>query len=121
GLAPAPGLSGAHWRRAFTALEGTGDASARAWVLQAAALYGIGVGRWAEVQERRGGGGGVGGRDRPPARRPAAAGRDHRPAGLGAVLPGRAGRRVAGAGRAGPARPPERARRPPRPRRGARR
>jgi class 3 adenylate cyclase/tetratricopeptide (TPR) repeat protein len=45
-------LAEAYLRRAFAALEGTGDASARAWVLQAAALYGIGVGRWAEVQER---------------------------------------------------------------------
>jgi class 3 adenylate cyclase/tetratricopeptide (TPR) repeat protein len=45
-------LAEAYLRRAFAALEGTGDASARAWVLQAAALYGIGVGRWAEVKER---------------------------------------------------------------------
>ena len=45
-------LAEAYLRRAFAALEGTGDASARAWVLQAAALYGVGVGRWAEVRER---------------------------------------------------------------------
>src|SRR5919107_1498972 len=45
-------LAEAYLRRAFAALEGTGDASARAWVLQAAALYGVGLGRWAEVQER---------------------------------------------------------------------
>ena len=45
-------LAEAYLRRAFSALEGTGDASARAWVLQAAALYGVGVGRWTEVQER---------------------------------------------------------------------
>jgi class 3 adenylate cyclase/tetratricopeptide (TPR) repeat protein len=45
-------LAEAYLRRAFAALEGTGDASARAWVLQAAALYGIGVGRWAEVRRQ---------------------------------------------------------------------
>jgi class 3 adenylate cyclase/tetratricopeptide (TPR) repeat protein len=45
-------LAEAYLRRAFAALEGTGDASARAWVLQAAALYGVGVGRWAEVQRQ---------------------------------------------------------------------
>jgi class 3 adenylate cyclase/tetratricopeptide (TPR) repeat protein len=52
GLLARHGLAEAYLRRAFAALEGTGDASARAWVLQAAALYGIGVGRWAEVHER---------------------------------------------------------------------
>ncbi|HZB59819.1 MAG TPA: AAA family ATPase, partial [Actinomycetota bacterium] len=36
---------------AFAALEGTGDPSARAAVLQSAALYKLGVGRWAEVSE----------------------------------------------------------------------
>jgi class 3 adenylate cyclase/tetratricopeptide (TPR) repeat protein len=45
-------LAEAYLRRAFAALEGTGDTSARAWVLQASALYGVGVGRWAEVRER---------------------------------------------------------------------
>jgi class 3 adenylate cyclase/tetratricopeptide (TPR) repeat protein len=42
-------LAEAYLRRAFAAVDGTDDASARSWVLQAAALYGIGVGRWAEV------------------------------------------------------------------------
>ncbi len=36
---------------AFAALEGAGDPSARASVLQSAALYKLGVGRWAEVSE----------------------------------------------------------------------
>jgi class 3 adenylate cyclase/tetratricopeptide (TPR) repeat protein len=45
-------LAEAYLRRAFDALEGTGDASARAWVLQAAALYGVGVGRWPEVRRQ---------------------------------------------------------------------
>ena len=36
---------------AFAALEGAGDPSARAAVLQSAALYKLGVGRWAEVSE----------------------------------------------------------------------
>jgi class 3 adenylate cyclase/tetratricopeptide (TPR) repeat protein len=45
-------LAEAYLRRAFAVLEGTGDASARSWVLQAAALYGVGVGRWAEVQRQ---------------------------------------------------------------------
>jgi class 3 adenylate cyclase/tetratricopeptide (TPR) repeat protein len=43
-------LAEAYLGRAFTTLAGTDDASARGWVLQAAALYGIGVGRWPEVQ-----------------------------------------------------------------------
>jgi class 3 adenylate cyclase/tetratricopeptide (TPR) repeat protein len=43
-------LADGYLRRAFAALEGTDDPSARAWVLQAAALYGVGVGRWAEVR-----------------------------------------------------------------------
>jgi class 3 adenylate cyclase/tetratricopeptide (TPR) repeat protein len=43
-------LAEAYLGRAFTALSGTDDASARSWVLQAAALYGIGVGRWPEVR-----------------------------------------------------------------------
>jgi class 3 adenylate cyclase/tetratricopeptide (TPR) repeat protein len=38
-------------RHAFAALEGAGDPSARAVVLQSAALYKLGVGRWAEVRE----------------------------------------------------------------------
>jgi len=42
-------LAEAYLRHAFAAVDGTDDASARSWVLQAAALYGIGVGRWAEV------------------------------------------------------------------------
>src|SRR4029450_2666315 len=42
-------LGEAYLRRAFAAVDGTDDASARSWVLQAAALYGIGVGRWPEV------------------------------------------------------------------------
>jgi tetratricopeptide (TPR) repeat protein len=42
-------LAEAYLRRAFAAVDGTDDASARSWVLQAAALYGIGVGRWPEV------------------------------------------------------------------------
>ena len=45
-------LAEAYLRRAFAVLEGTDDPSARAWVLQASALYGIGVGRWPEVRER---------------------------------------------------------------------
>ena len=44
-------LAEAYLRRAFAALAGTDDPSARSWVLQAAALYGIGVGRWAEVRQ----------------------------------------------------------------------
>jgi class 3 adenylate cyclase/tetratricopeptide (TPR) repeat protein len=43
-------LAEAYLRRAFAALAGADDPSARSWVLQAAALYGIGVGRWAEVR-----------------------------------------------------------------------
>jgi class 3 adenylate cyclase/tetratricopeptide (TPR) repeat protein len=42
-------LAEAYLRRAFTAVAGIDDASARSWVLQAAALYGIGVGRWPEA------------------------------------------------------------------------
>src|SRR5215216_3428579 len=42
-------LAEAYLRRAFTAVAGTDDPSARGWVLQAAALYGIGFGRWPEV------------------------------------------------------------------------
>ena len=38
-------------RHAAAALEGAGDPSARASVLQSAALYKLGVGRWAEVRE----------------------------------------------------------------------
>jgi class 3 adenylate cyclase/tetratricopeptide (TPR) repeat protein len=38
-------------RRAMAALEGAGDPSARAVVLQSAALYKLGVGRWAEVRQ----------------------------------------------------------------------
>ena len=45
-------LAEAYLRRAYEVLEGTDDPSARAWVLQASALYGIGVGRWPEVRER---------------------------------------------------------------------
>jgi class 3 adenylate cyclase/tetratricopeptide (TPR) repeat protein len=45
-------LAEAYLRRAFAVLEGADDPSARAWVLQASALYGIGVGRWPEVRER---------------------------------------------------------------------
>jgi class 3 adenylate cyclase/tetratricopeptide (TPR) repeat protein len=45
-------LAERYLRHAFAALEGTDDPSARAWVLQASALYGIGVGRWPEVRER---------------------------------------------------------------------
>ena len=45
-------LAEAYLRRAFAVLEGTDDPSARAWVLQASALYGIGVGRWSEVRGR---------------------------------------------------------------------
>ncbi|HEX5881229.1 MAG TPA: AAA family ATPase [Actinomycetota bacterium] len=44
-------LAEAYLRRAFAAVDEAGDPSARSWVLQAAALYGIGVGRWAEVRE----------------------------------------------------------------------
>jgi class 3 adenylate cyclase/tetratricopeptide (TPR) repeat protein len=44
-------LAEAYLRRAFAALAGADDPSARAWVLQAAALYGIGVGRWPQVRE----------------------------------------------------------------------
>ena len=75
-------LAEAYLRRAFAALEGP---RTRRPGLGAAvgALYGIGV---EALEEVRGGGG----RDRAPARRPAAAGRAHRPADLGAVLPGRA-------------------------------
>jgi class 3 adenylate cyclase/tetratricopeptide (TPR) repeat protein len=43
-------LAEAYLRRAFAAVAGTDDASARGWVLQAAALYGIGLGRWEEVR-----------------------------------------------------------------------
>jgi class 3 adenylate cyclase/tetratricopeptide (TPR) repeat protein len=43
-------LAEGYLRLAFDALAGTDDPSARAWVLQAAALYGTGVGRWAEVR-----------------------------------------------------------------------
>ena len=43
-------LAEAYLRRAFTAVDGTDDPSARGWVLQAAALYGIGLGRWPEVR-----------------------------------------------------------------------
>jgi tetratricopeptide (TPR) repeat protein len=42
-------LAEAYLRRAFAAVDEADDPSARSWVLQAAALYGIGVGRWAEV------------------------------------------------------------------------
>jgi class 3 adenylate cyclase/tetratricopeptide (TPR) repeat protein len=38
-------------RHAFAALEGAGDPSARSVVLQSAALYKLGIGRWAEVRE----------------------------------------------------------------------
>jgi class 3 adenylate cyclase/tetratricopeptide (TPR) repeat protein len=51
GLLARRGLAEAYLRRAFAALAGTDDPSARGWVLQAAALYGIGLGRWAEVRE----------------------------------------------------------------------
>jgi hypothetical protein len=51
GLLARHGLAEAYLRRAFDALEGTDDPSARSWVLQASALYGIGVGRWPEVRE----------------------------------------------------------------------
>ena len=44
-------LAQAYLRRAFAALEGTDDPSARAGVLQSAALYGVGVGRWPEVRQ----------------------------------------------------------------------
>ena len=44
-------LAQAYLRRAFAALEGTDDPSARAGVLQSAALYEVGVGRWPEVRE----------------------------------------------------------------------
>jgi class 3 adenylate cyclase/tetratricopeptide (TPR) repeat protein len=43
-------LAEAYLRRAFAAVAGTDDPSARGWVLQAAALYGIGLGRWPEVR-----------------------------------------------------------------------
>jgi class 3 adenylate cyclase/tetratricopeptide (TPR) repeat protein len=45
-------LAEAYLRRAFSASSEAGDPAARAWVLQAAALYGIGVGRWGEVRKR---------------------------------------------------------------------
>jgi len=51
GLLARRGLAEAYLRRAFAALAGTDDPSARGWVLQAAALYGIGLGRWPEVRE----------------------------------------------------------------------
>jgi class 3 adenylate cyclase/tetratricopeptide (TPR) repeat protein len=44
-------LARAYLRRAFAALEGTDDPSARAGVLQSAALYEVGVGRWPVVRE----------------------------------------------------------------------
>jgi tetratricopeptide (TPR) repeat protein len=44
-------LAEAYLRRAFAAVDEARDPSARSWVLQAAALYGIGVGRWAEVRQ----------------------------------------------------------------------
>jgi class 3 adenylate cyclase/tetratricopeptide (TPR) repeat protein len=43
-------MAEAYLRRAFAAVAGTDDPSARGWVLQAAALYGIGLGRWPEVR-----------------------------------------------------------------------
>jgi class 3 adenylate cyclase/tetratricopeptide (TPR) repeat protein len=45
-------LANAYQRHALNALEGNDDYSARAWVLQAAALYGIGVGHWTEAGQR---------------------------------------------------------------------
>jgi class 3 adenylate cyclase/tetratricopeptide (TPR) repeat protein len=45
-------MAQAYLRRAFAALARAGDPSARAWVLQADALYGMGVGRWRQVRER---------------------------------------------------------------------
>jgi class 3 adenylate cyclase/tetratricopeptide (TPR) repeat protein len=44
-------MAEAYLRRAFAAAVQAGDPSARAWVLQAAALYGIGVGRWRQVTD----------------------------------------------------------------------
>jgi class 3 adenylate cyclase/tetratricopeptide (TPR) repeat protein len=44
-------LAEAYLRRAFAALAGADDPSARGWVLQAAALYEIGVGQWPRVRE----------------------------------------------------------------------
>jgi class 3 adenylate cyclase/tetratricopeptide (TPR) repeat protein len=42
-------LADAYRRRALTALEDTADDLAQGWVLQGAALYAIGVGRWTEA------------------------------------------------------------------------
>jgi class 3 adenylate cyclase/tetratricopeptide (TPR) repeat protein len=44
-------MAEAYLRRAFEAVAEAGDPSARGWVLQAAALYGIGVGRWPQVRD----------------------------------------------------------------------
>jgi class 3 adenylate cyclase/tetratricopeptide (TPR) repeat protein len=44
-------LARSYVRRAFAALDGTDDPSARAGVLQTVALYEVGVGRWPEVRE----------------------------------------------------------------------
>jgi class 3 adenylate cyclase/tetratricopeptide (TPR) repeat protein len=45
-------LADAYLRRAFASLAGADDPSARAWVLQTAALYWIGVGHWTQVREQ---------------------------------------------------------------------
>jgi len=44
-------LAETYLRRAFAALAGTDDPTAQGWVLQAAALYGLGLGRWPEVRQ----------------------------------------------------------------------